>query len=522
MTDLSFGVLGQLTVQSAGTPIRIQGRKRRALLAALLLRANRTVPVAELIVRMWGPEATEDAYRGALQVHVVRLRALLGRQGAAVPILNGANGYRIELTENQLDLLQCRALLAAARTARAAGDLPGESDALVRALLLWRGPILDDVAFAAPRATDEDRPVEELLGAAERCAEVELLLGRYERVASAMAPLLASFPHREVLVERVMTALYRVGRQSEALEVYERTRAVLADRQGIDPGPALQRVFHAILRGEPTVVPRQRGIHEPFPLSRAIPAQLPPDIAHFTGRRAHLSAVELLAADQGHGVLLSGRPGSGCSALAVRWAHLAATRFPDGQLYVDLRGAGGVPKAPGEVLSGLLRALGTDTPPSADIDEGSALLRSVLASRRLLMVMDNAWSADQVRPLLPGTGSCAVVVTSRFWLADLIVRDGLMALEVDALTEAEAWELLIEVLGMQRVVAEPDAVALLFEVTERLPLPLRIAAAWLVTHPDSGVGSVVRRVMERCVGDPVERMRGALGGDPRFLLGERP
>ncbi|WP_243742742.1 AfsR/SARP family transcriptional regulator [Actinorugispora endophytica] len=507
-------MLGQLTVQVADTPIQIQGKKRRALLATLLLRANSTVPVAELVERMWGGGDAE-AHRGALQVHVVRLRALLSEGGGPSPIISEPQGYRIELAEHQLDLSRFRVLVRAAEDADRDGDLPGEAQALDQGLRLWRGPVLADVVSPSLHEVDVPQATERLLAAVERCARIESALGRHERVVARLSALNGYFPHRETLVEQLMLALYRCGRQSDALKVYERTRHVLAEGLGIDPAPSLQHAFHGILRGD---------LARSAPPRRSAPAQLPPDITHFTGRAGQLAALHSLASadgDRPRCALLSGRPGSGCSALAVRWAHRAAAKFPDGQLYADLGGTGGTARASADVLGFFLRAFGAGEGAPAATDERAALLRSVLARRRALIVLDNARSADQVRPLLPGTPGCAVVVTSRFWLADLIARDGAVALEVDALTEEEATALLIGLLGAARVAAEPRAVALLLEVTERLPLPLRTAAAWLVTHRGEAVRAVVERAAAVSAADPVERMRRALRGDPRFVLDER-
>ncbi|RCV51692.1 AfsR/SARP family transcriptional regulator [Marinitenerispora sediminis] len=534
MADVSFGVLGHLSVRVGDRPVKIQGNKRRVLLATLLLRANRTVPVDELIDRMWGVGPSE-AHRGALQVHVTRLRAALALVRAGQLIMSGTHGYRIELADHQLDLLRTRALAVAALDAEHHGDLPRRCDALGQALALWRGPVLADVVSPSLHEHEVRHVTEELLRTAELRYETMLALGRHGPALPGLAELVGRHPHRETLVRLLMVALYRSGRQSEALEVYERTRQALAERLGIDPGRDLQAAFHSVLRGDledQPLVPRQRSVLA-GPQAAALsdsagrvrllpPAQLPADIPFFVGRRGQLAALDRLRADvrEPRRALISGPTGAGGTALAVRWAHRAAAEFPDGQLYVDLRGDTGAPRDPADVMRRFLRPFGVLEGLPVETDERAALLRSVLARRRLLMVLDNAYSAEQVRPLLPGTPSCAVVVTSRYWLADLIVREGVLAVAVGELAPGEARVLLRRLVGPERVAAEPAAVDRLLDLTGRLPLPLRLAAAWLVTHPGVGISALVTDIAARRARDPAARVAAALGGDPRFLIGE--
>ncbi|MFC7329919.1 AfsR/SARP family transcriptional regulator [Marinactinospora rubrisoli] len=529
MADVSFGVLGQLSVRVGDRVVKIQGNKRRVLLAALLLRANRTVPVDELVDRMWGVPPSE-AYRAALQVHVTRLRAALALVHAGEPLVSGTHGYRMELADHQLDLLRLRALSVAALEADHHGDLPRKCDALGQALALWRGPVLADVVSPRLHEHEVRSVTEELLRTAELRYGAMLALGRHEPALPGLTDLAGRYPHREPLIRLLMVALYRSGRQSEALEVYERTRQTLAERLGIDPGRELQATFHSVLRGDlcdppQRTVPAESGtVAPPDPAGRPRslpPAQLPADIPFFVGRRGQLAALDRLRTDarQPRRALISGPAGAGCTALAVRWAHRAAERFPDGQLYVDLRGDTGAPRDPADVLRRFLRPFGVLDGLPVETDERAALLRSVLARRRLLMVLDNAYSAEQVRPLLPGTSTCAVVVTSRYWLADLIVREGVLAIAVDKLAPGEARALLRRLVGPERVAAEPAAVDRLLDLTGRLPLPLRLAAAWLVTHPGVGISALVSDIAARRARDPVARVAAALGGDPRFLIG---
>ncbi|MBB6170479.1 DNA-binding SARP family transcriptional activator [Nocardiopsis mwathae] len=533
MADIAFGVLGPLTAQVADAPFRLRGGKRRILLAALLLRANRTVPVEELVARIWG-ERPPSSRIGALQVQVARLRAALGKIHDGPLIASVSSGYRIELAPHQLDLLGFRALMLAAREAEHQGDLPRRCDALRRAVDLWRGPVLPDVASDTLHEHDVAQVREELLRATEERCAAELALGRPEEVLDLLAGVTTRHPEREELVRLRMTALYRCGRQSEALESYERTRRVLADRLGVDPGRPLRETFHAVLRGnlEAPSVPHQRSARTSTVRGvrgrrgpRSVPAQLPADTRGFVGRAAELVELERRVGG-GRGaagrVLISGPLGAGCTALAVHWAHGAAHGFPDGQLYADLRGDGRAPLPAGEVLRRFLGAFGVVECVPVDTDERAALLRSVLASRRVLMVLDNAHCAAQVRPLLPGSSSCGVIVTSRYWLADLIARDGIPALAVGPLSADEAAELLRGLVGARRSAAEPGAVRRLAEAAGRLPLPIRMVAAWLTTHPDSGIAALAQDIEARREADVAERVAAALGGDPRFLLGQAP
>ncbi|MFC4565894.1 BTAD domain-containing putative transcriptional regulator [Nocardiopsis mangrovi] len=531
MSDISFAVLGPLTARAGDTPARLQGTKRRVLLATLLLRANRTVPIPELVQRVWG-DVDPNAYRCALQVQVTRLRSALcalaaGARHGPPLLVGGPHGYRIELDDRQLDLARFRALAAAAGRAEADGDLAGCCDRLSRALELWQGPILHDVASAELHEHEVAAVRDELLRAAEHHGTVALALGRHERVADVLSGLTASHPHREALVGQRMIALYRCGRASEALEVYGRTRRFLADRLGTDPGRRLQEVFHGVLRGDlddRPLVPRQRPVHRP-PVARArlVPAELPADPPGFVGRAEEMAALDRLFASgaPARRALVSGPPGAGCTALAVHWAHTAAAGFPDGQLHVDLRGATADPRSPFDVLRRFLRALGVKGELPRETDERAALLRSVLAGRRVLMVLDDAHSAEQVRPLLPGAPGCGAVVTSRYWLVDLIVREGVPALAVGELLEWEAVTLLRDLVGARRAAAEPGALRRLAGVVERLPLPLRLAAAWLATHPEARIAALADKVERRGEDSALARLKAVLGGDPRFLMGGR-
>ncbi|MFW5419945.1 AfsR/SARP family transcriptional regulator [Nocardiopsis sp. CNT-189] len=525
MAEISFDVLGPLTVQEGGTPLVVRGDKRRSLLAALLLRCGRTVPGRDLVRIMWGPGIEEERRRGALQVHVVRLRAALGFEYGGRLVTGGDGGYRVELSEDQLDLLRLRRTTGEADRAERDGDPQRSFRLLHRALRMWKGPVAADARSPELYESDVRHVEDELLGTAERWGALGLRLGRHDAVLDLLGLVAARFPERERLVRTQMVALYRGGRQGDALQLFARTRRRLADRLGVDPGPELRRTFEGILRGdlgEGPGVPRQRAAPLLGGAGRTgppVPAQLPAGVPGFVGRRAELAELDARIGPDARGragrVLLSGPPGAGCSALALHWAHRAAERFPGGSLHADL---GGGPD-PQEVAGRFLRALGVSGPLPESLEECSALLRTALAGQRVLMLLDGARDAAAVRPLLPGAAGCGVLVTSRYWLGDLLARDGAAAVAVGALPREEAVRLLRGRLGEARVDAEPEGAARLAAAVRGMPLPLSMAAAWMSTHPGAGLDDLASRVEARDEEAPAERMAAVLGGDPRFLIG---
>ncbi|MEV2278022.1 AfsR/SARP family transcriptional regulator [Nocardiopsis sp. NPDC049922] len=512
-------VLGRLGVEVDGTALPLRGGKRCALLAALLLGAGRTLSVEDLVDRVWGVPPG-PANRGALQVHVARARALFDAHCGRPLIRGGDGGYRIDLAESESDLLAFRALVRRADAA----DAPDVRAALLAdALALWRGPVLGDVVSPALHEHDVAPLHEELLRVAEDGFGAALDRGGHEEVARRIAPVAAAHPEREPLARIHMVALYRSGRPSEALRVYARTRTVLAERLGADPGRDLRETFHGVLRGDLDAVPRvprpragsgpdaagpatagRRGAAGPErdagrsadrTDAMAVPAELPAAVTPLVGRERALAELDRMVDPCGltpGSVLVRGPAGAGGSALAVRWAHTAASHFPDGQLYVNLRGEDGRPREPAEVLRRLLRSLsgGAEVPPGLGADEAAARARTLTARRRVLLVLDNAASARQVRPLLPGGTGCAAVVTSRFWLTDLLVRDGLRVLPIGALEPDEAVGLLGSLVDPAR--CSRGELERLAGLAGCLPLPLRMAVAWLDTHPDRTAADLVR------------------------------
>ncbi|CCH28958.1 BTAD domain-containing putative transcriptional regulator [Actinosynnema sp. NPDC047251] len=496
-----FGLLGPLEVRLDGRPVPVRAGKHRALLAALALRAGRVVPVHELVAFLWGDDPPART-RGTLQTYVMRLRQLLGDPGL---IHTTPEGYRLVAGPEQVDAHRFAAAAGLAREAVRRGDPEHAAELYAEALGLWRGPALADVPSEALRDDEVPRLAERLLVVHEEHNDVELDLGHHERLVPVLRGLTADHPLREKFWAQLILALYRGSRQAEALAAFRRVDRVLAGQLGVEPGPELRRLHQAILVGDPALA-APAGRAEPD-----VPDQVPPDVPGFVGRTAVLEQVTRLVAPDGEAgtavpvVVLTGVPGVGKTALAVRLAHRLRHRFPDGRLYADLRGhgRGPAPRAE-EVLTGFLRALGV--PPEqipVDQDEQGSLFRSLLAGRRMLLVLDDAAAPDQVRPLLPGTSGCPVLVTSRDDLRGLIAVDGARRVGLDVPTTPEA----LALLGRSGPAAEELA-----RRCGRLPLALVVAAA-------SVGGGSVPRYLER-LGDrrPQDLAHAALTPAARRLF----
>ncbi|WP_308257175.1 AfsR/SARP family transcriptional regulator [Saccharothrix luteola] len=445
-----YRLLGPVAAHLDGEPVRLGGPKQRAVLAALLLNANRVVSEEQLIGLVWDGEPPTSA-RGQLQVRIWELRKLLGRSA----IVRRSPGYLIEVAPGQLDLQVFGDAVAAARADLAEERVDAGVTRLRDALALWEGPVLGGVTEALQdresRLLDERR-----LAAVEDLFDAELRAGRHADVIGELRRAGGEYPFRERLQGALMLALHRSGRTSEALAVYAETRRRFTAELGIEPGRELQELHVQVLQGE-----------EPAPVPVARPAQLPHDVRGFAGRHAELARLD----DAGIWVI-TGAAGVGKTALAVRWARRARDRFPDGQLYVDLRGfdADHEPVPPAAALAQLLRALGQQRLPS-DVAELAALYRTVLADRDVVVLLDNARDSDQVAPLLPPSGM--VLVTSRHRLGDLVARTGARSLPLSVLPAADSRALLTGVLGVE----SSDALDELARLCGHLPLALRIAAA---------------------------------------------
>jgi DNA-binding SARP family transcriptional activator/tetratricopeptide (TPR) repeat protein len=479
--DIVLRMLGPVEVPATG--VLTQPPQQRLVLAMLALHAGHVVPMADLIDAVWGASPPPSA-RGSLQALISGARQVL----APVPdarLERCGDSYRLHLDTGRVDVHQFRSLAAAGRAA--AQGRPAVA-AFERALALWRGPALADVpATAAVEAVRSMLGEERLSVTADRVGA--LLACGMEREAAAELPgLLAAHPLSERLAGMLMLALYRRGQRAAALQAFRDARGRLAAELGVEPGPELQTLHQRILVGDLGLASPADGvgIAAVARVPRVIPRQLPAAAAHFAGRAAELKALDELvgqaANTDGRGVvwLIAGTAGVGKTTLAVYWAHRAADQFPDGQLYVNLRGFGpdGRPVTAGEAIRGMLRTMQV---PSAHIPESvdaqAALYRSMLAGQRMLVLLDNARDADQVRPLLPASPGCLALVTSRRQLTGLIASDDARLLSLDVLSEADACELLVGRLGAQRVMAEPEAAAELAGLCAGLPLALSIAAA---------------------------------------------
>ncbi len=531
-----FLLLGPLVVRVDDTLVLVPAAKQRTVLATLLLRAGRVVTVDELAEVLWG-EDLPSAARAGVQNYVMRLRQALGAAGSR--IATQPRGYLIRVEPGELDTDVLEDLLRQARTAAREARWTDAADRAAAALALWRGEPLRDLGSDLLAAREGPRLSELRLQAQELRINAELQLGRSGDVVGELRQLAAEHPLRERLHGLLMLALYRDGRQAEALAAYQDARDVLVDELGADPGPDLQQLHRQILAGDPALSGPATVRAMPVP-GTPTPQELPGDVAAFTGRAAELADLDriLLSQPEHAGAVtataavisaVSGTAGVGKTALAVHWAHRAAERFPGGQLYVNLRGYDpGQPMPAAEALAGFLRSLGV---PGADIPneetERAARYRSLLAGKRTLVVLDNASSVEQVRPLLPGHAACAVVVTSRDSLAGLVARDGAVRLDPDLLPLPDAVALLRELIG-DRVDAEPVAAVTLARQCARLPLALRVAAELAAARPGVPLADLVAELRDQqqrldllhANGDPRSMVRAVFSWSTQQLSSE--
>ena len=467
------------------------GVQRRCVLAVLLLEAGKVVSMDRLVEIVWGEDPPAGA-RNAIQAHVSRLRRTLACD-EEIELVARQPGYVLRVDLQRIDLHRFRRLVSGAR---AASD-PRRCDQFLRAALtLWRGCPLADLTCGAVRQRLVSGLAEERLSVLEQRLANDLLLGRHATAVAELADLVAEHLLRERLAELWILALYRCGRQADALAAYQRTRIRLAEELGIEPRPALKTLYQRILNADPVLDP-DPGETETF--RPPVPAQLPASVAAFTGRADQLRRLDLLlTGHDGDGAAMAiavivGAVGVGKSALVVHWAHRVARRFPDGQLYVDLRGADpGPPVRPIEALARFLYALGVpERQVPTDPQTAAGLYRTLVAGKRMLVVLDNAVHPEQVRPLLPGSATCVVLITSRNRLDDLIAGNGAQRLILDVLTPDEARALLARILLPERVAAEPEATTELARLCAHLPLALRVAAANLLDQPRRGIDDQV-------------------------------
>lgn len=534
-------VLGPVRAWRDDVPIGLGSPQRRALLGLLAVSRGQQLPFSGLADALWGERPPASA-ANVVQTHVKHLRRLLepGRPprapSAVLPLVG--DGYALRVPQEAIDLLRFRGLVAAADIARRGSDQDRAAALLADALGLWQQPALADLPSLAAQPTVVALAGERR-GVVARYGDVMILTGRGADVLPLLEEAAAAQPLDEDAQARLIRAYEAVGRRDRAVAVYLRSRRRLADELGVDPGPGLSEAYTAVLRRntrppapalgrehgpaqEPvpahgTADPRGTGLargtnplrgtpHDrgPTPGRPMPPAQLPAAVPDFTGRHGELSALDRLLpeAEARHGAagvsVVSGPAGVGKTALAVHWAHRMRHRFPDGQLYVDLRGYDpGHPVPPGDALSRFLTGLGApgDAIP-LDVDDRASRYRSETADRRMLVVLDNALSEEQVRPLLPGSPSCAVVVTSRDSLPGLVALHGARRLGLAPLPAPDAVTLLRALIGA-RAETEPDAAVVLAEQCGRLPLALRVAAELAAGRPELRLTDLVTELADR-------------------------
>ncbi|WP_235926147.1 AfsR/SARP family transcriptional regulator [Actinokineospora pegani] len=502
MTGAEFRVLGPVEARGPRGQVRIPPGRQQVILACLLVEANQVVSTEHLVDALWDDQPPDTA-RTQVQICVSRLRKSLGDAGLAVPIETRPPGYLLRVNETALDVHHFTRTVAEARVLAKEGRAAEAARLLREATGLWRGPCLSGLPHRALR-TRALRLDEERLAATETYLELELGIGRHHHLVGEITRLVHEHPLRERLRAQLMLALYRSGRQADALDLYRAGRDLLIDELGLEPGEDLRKLESAILAGDPalsgpaTEAPAPREpVDPPAPPHRVeTPRQLPADTADFLGDAALIATAETALTGDGPAVgvvVIVGRPGVGKSTLATHIGHrLAADHFPDGQLHCDLRGTRGEPGAAADILGRFLVALGIPGPVIPQgLDERREMYRTLLATRRVLVVLDDAVAESQVIPLLPGSSGCAVLVTTRTRLTGV---PGARQIELDSLDPTRSLELLRRVIGDQRVAREPEAATALVRTVGGLPLALRIIAARLAARPHWSLASMVTRL----------------------------
>lgn len=539
---MRFAVLGPVRAWSDDTEVSLGSPQQRAVLAVLLLRRGRPVGMTELINAVWGEEQPTDP-AALIRTYVSRLRKVLEpvRRPGEPPrlLVSVADGYVANVAEPHLDLSAFEARLAEARRLSTEGHLAEASQLLRDALSAWDGTPLTGVP--GPLAAQERiRLLERHLRATEIRLSIDLALGRHEDVVDELASLLTLHPLREQISELLMLALYRCGRQAEALETYQLTRQTLIEKLGVEPGPSLQSLHDRLLRADDSLAPpalrnapdsvraehsaedlspRGNKAGSPAATGSSVPAvregprlgtsrtslpgpaQLPAALSVFAGRAAELAATAAMLEDQQRppAIVVSGMAGVGKTGFAVQLAHRVAQLFPDGQLFVDLRGThpDGAALETADVLRMFLEGLRVPQHQiPSDPHTQMALYRSLLAVRRVLIVLDDASDAQQVLPLLPGSSGCCAIVTSRVQLQGLVANHGARPLNLGLVSRDEARDLLVRRIGVDRGESEPDALDAMIELCGKLPLALAVVATRAAMHPRFPLTAIVTDLRE--------------------------
>lgn len=509
---MKFCLLGSLLVRTtADAEVTIAPGKQRVLLATLLLHANRVVPSAELADALWNWQPPRSA-GPTIRNYVKRLRHVLGDTGRDL-IRHSPGGYLIQISPPDLDLARFEELERAGREAETAGDWQRAADLLRAALAQWRGEPLADVPSEWLATRELPRLSELRLRALELCIGLDLRLGRRAGSIAELRLLTRAYPLRERLHGLLMLALCHDERRAEALAAYQDARAVLNAELGTEPGPELRQLHQRILAADPALsAPRASVCPAAPPMPRMPPApvppvprppvplvphQLPPALPRLAGRCEELATLRGMTSDDESAiVVVTGAPGVGKTATTLRLAHDLASRFPDGQLHADLRGYGrGGPVSARDVLGGFLRSLGVAGIPLTEA-ERAATFRSAIAGSRMLIALDDAGCAGQVRPLLPAAPGCTVLITSRDPLAALVIEHGARRLDLDRPSLADAVGLLQSLIG-DRVEEDPASARALALQCARLPLALCLAAELAATRPAAPLATLARELAAR-------------------------
>lgn len=508
MGAVELRLLGPLELVVHGNAADLGGPRGRITLAMLALNPGRMITVDQLVDAIWGTSPPHTA-RSQIQTCISALRKLFAGAGLPDAITTHPAGYVLRIAAESLDTEQFSSLVAQARADDEQGRTSEAAIALRAALALWRGPALTDV----PSDLVQRGAVllgERRLAAAEERLRIELALGRHREVSGEIQALVAEHPLREDLYRLLMLALYRSGRQADALEVSRNARATFIEELGLEPGTELQDLERAILNRDPALdlpevprsepVPREERTAEMASEPGLIPRQLPASVGDFTGRDSQIAAImQLMSGDAGLALApyavriaaISGKGGVGKSALAVRVAHELDVLFPDGQLYARFSAPEDAREA-AEVLARFVRALGVSGPAvPSDLYERTELYRSRLAGKRILVVLDDVSSEEQVLPFLPGSHTCAVITTSRARLTGL---PGALWVNLDMFDAETSLDLLSKIIGAERLRVERDAAVELVNLCEGLPLALRITGARLASRPHWPILALVERL----------------------------
>lgn len=495
---MDFRLLGPVEAWASDHPVQLGGTKPRTLLTVLLVEHDQVVPATRLIDAIWG-SAPPDRARSVLQTYISTLRQVLARAGGADIIATRPPGYALRLAPHTLDRDVFERLLAQGRAAAADHRHRDAAELLRAASAQWRGAALGGTESGL-LAGEAARLNDLRIATVEDRINADLALGRFDEVCAELADLVSRHPFRERLRGQLMRALSGLGRRPEALAVYQDARRALVEELGIEPGPELQAVQNAILRDDPALTGPDGGqgrsrpvrVEQPAPgpaeqepeaTPRTAPAQLPPVPADFTGREVEVRALATALTDHAPVVpvhVIAGKGGSGKSALAAQVAHTVAPAYPAGQLYADLHGMSEAPAEPREVLGRFLQALGiapADLPETTE--ERVGRYRTLMAGKRMLVLLDDAGTEQQVRPLLPGTRGCSVIITSRSRLMGLA---GLSVTELDVLGPDESMALLTKIVSAERIENEPAAARGIVAQCGGLPLAIRVAGARLASR----------------------------------------